>query len=218
SQRSLEYSHKMLAVTSLQVRLLGQFRLTVDDRPIGRPTTARLQSLFAYLLLHADAPQPRAALAFAFWPDASEANARNNLRQLLHQLRQALSDPDRYLKADASHVQWTGDSAVSLDLAVFDKAVAEADRALRAGDAAGQLAALERAVAVCQGPLLPSCYDDWIGPVRERVARRCRDAVSALVSLLEEQRDYAAATAHVRHWLDHDPLDERAHRWLIRLL
>ena len=208
----------MLAVTSLQVRLLGQFRLTVDDRPIGRPTTARLQSLLAYLLLHADAPQPRAALAFAFWPDASEANARNNLRQLLHQLRQALPDPDRYLKADASHVQWTGDSAVSLDLAVFDKAVAEADRALRAGDAAGQLAALERAVAVCQGPLLPSCYDDWIGPVRERVARRCRDAVSALVSLLEEQRDYAAATAHVRHWLDHDPLDERAHRWLIRLL
>ena len=108
----------------LQVRLLGQFRLTVDDQPVDRPTTARLQSLLAYLLLHASAPQSRASLAFAFWPDASEANARNNLRQLLHQLRQVLPDADRYLRADANSVEWTGDSSFSLDVAVFDKAVA----------------------------------------------------------------------------------------------
>jgi DNA-binding SARP family transcriptional activator/predicted ATPase len=202
----------------LQVRLLGQFRLTVDDQPVDRPTTARLQSLLAYLLLHAGAPQSRASLAFAFWPDASEANARNNLRQLLHQLRQALPDPDRYLRADANSVQWTGDSSFSLDVAVFDKAVAEAEQAGRAGDAAARLAGLERAVAICQGPLLPSCYDDWIGPARERVTERCKDAVAALVGLLEQQREYASATTHVRHWLEHDPLDERAHRWLIRLL
>ena len=92
----------------LQVRLLGQFRLTVDGQPVDRPTTARLQSLLAYLLLHADAPQSRATLSFTFWPDASEANARNNLRQLLHQLRQSLPDPDRYLRADANSVQWDG--------------------------------------------------------------------------------------------------------------
>jgi DNA-binding SARP family transcriptional activator len=202
----------------LQVRLLGQFRLTVDDQPVDRPTTARLQSLLAYLLLHADAPQSRASLAFAFWPDASEANARNNLRQLLHQLRQSLPDPDRYLRADANSVQWTGDSSFSLDVAFFDKAVAEAEQAGRAGDAAGRLAALERAVAICEGPLLPSCYDDWIGPARDRVAQRCKDAVASLVGLLEQQREYAGATTHVRHWLEHDPLDERAHRWLIRLL
>jgi DNA-binding SARP family transcriptional activator/predicted ATPase len=202
----------------LQVRLLGQFRLTVDDRPVDRPNTARLQSLLAYLLLHPDAPQSRASLAFAFWPDASEANARNNLRQLLHQLRQALPDPDRYLRADASSVQWTGDSSFSLDVTVFDNAVSDAEKAGRVGDMAGRLAALERAAAVCQGPLLPSCYDDWIGPARERVTQRCKDAVAALVGLLEEQREYASAMTHVRHWLEHDPLDERAHRWLIRLL
>src|SRR4029453_17299593 len=102
--------------------------------------------------------------------------------------------------------------------AVFDKAVAEAEQAGRAGDAAGRLAGLERAGGICQGPLLPSRYDDWIGPARDRVSQRCRDAVASLVALLEEQREYAGATTHVRHWLEHDPLDERAHRWLIRLL
>ncbi|MFI5100448.1 MAG: hypothetical protein ACHQE5_08030, partial [Actinomycetes bacterium] len=90
---------------ALQVCLLGHFRLTVDGRPTPGPTTARLQSLLAYLLLHADAPQPRAHLSFTFWPDVSESNARNNLRQLLHQLRQALPEPDRYLRTDANSVQ-----------------------------------------------------------------------------------------------------------------
>ena len=203
---------------ALQVRLLGQFRLTVDGRPVDGPTTARLQSLLAYLLLHADAPQSRAHLSFTFWPDASESNARNNLRQLLHQLRQALPDPDRYLRADANSVQWAPDSSFSLDVALFERAVAEAEAAGRAGDAARRRACLERAVDLCQGPLLPSCYDDWIGPERERLARRCEDAVAALVGLLEEQREYASAIAHVRHWLEHDPLDEAAYRWLMRLL
>ena len=203
---------------ALDVRLLGQFRLTVDGRPVDGPATARLQSLLAYLLLHADAPQSRAHLSFTFWPDASESNARNNLRQLLHQLRQALPDPDRYLRADANSVQWAPDSSFSLDVALFDRAVAEAEAAGRAGDAARRRACLERAVDLCQGPLLPSCYDDWIGPARERLARRCEDAVAALVGLLEEQREYASAIARVRHWLQHDPLDEEAYRWLMRLL
>jgi DNA-binding SARP family transcriptional activator len=202
---------------ALQVRLLGQFRLSVDGRPVDGPATARLQSLFAYLLLH-DGPRSRAHLSFTFWPDASESNARNNLRQLLHQLRQTLPDPDRYLRADANSLQWVPDSSFSLDVALFDAALAEAEAAGRVGDAAHRRACLERAVDLCQGPLLPTCYDDWIGPVRERLARRCEDAVAALAGLLEDEREYASAIARVRHWLRHDPLDEEAYRRLMRLL
>jgi tetratricopeptide (TPR) repeat protein len=42
--------------------------------------------------------------------------------------------------------------------------------------------------------------------------------VAALVGLLEEQREYASAIDRVRHWLQHDPVDEEAYRWLMRLL
>jgi DNA-binding SARP family transcriptional activator len=202
---------------ALQIHLLGQFRLALDGRPVPGPSTARMQSLLAYLLLHAAAPQARAYLAFTFWPDAAEANARNNLRQLLHQLRQVLPDPHRHLRSDASTVQWVADSAFSLDVTAFEQAVDEAERAARAEDAARRRACLERATSLCQGPLLPSCYDDWIGPLRERLARRCEEATAALVGILEEQREYASAIAHVRHWLQHDPVDEEAYRWLMRL-
>ncbi len=202
----------------LDVQLFGRFRLAVDGRPVDRPATARLQSFLAYLLLHAGAPQSRAHLSFSFWPDASESNARNNLRQLLHQLRQVLPEPERYLRADANSVQWIPSSPFTLDVVLFESAVSEAEAARRVGDAAQRRTCLERAVDLCQGPLLPSCYDDWIGPERERLARRCEDAVAALVGLLEGQREYPNAIAHVRHWLQHDPLDERAYRWLMRLL
>ncbi len=201
---------------SLEVRLLGAFSLSFDGRPVPG-TSSRLQSLLAYLLLHADAPQPRAQLAFTFWPDASESNARNNLRQLLHQLRQALPEADRHLRADASTVQWIEDASFRLDVTQFDAAVAEAERAGNAGDTERRRGCLERALELCRGPLLPSCYDDWIGPERERLARRCAGAAAALVKQLEKGREYSSAVGHVRHWLEHDPLDEEAHRWLMRL-
>src|SRR5512134_2824651 len=121
---------------ALQIRLLGQFRLIVDGRPVDGPTTARLQSLLAYLLLHADAPQSRVHLSSTFWPDAPEARARNSLRQLLHQLRQALPDSDRYLRGDTNSVHWVTDPSFSLDVALFERAVEEAERAGRARDAA----------------------------------------------------------------------------------
>ena len=68
----------------LRIRLLGDFTLTSDDGPIEGITTPRLQSLIGYLVLHRDAPQLRQHLAFVFWPDSSEMQARNNLRQLIH--------------------------------------------------------------------------------------------------------------------------------------
>ena len=202
----------------LQIRLLGQFKVTVDGESIAGVASGRLQSLLAYLLLNADAPQSRAHLSFTFWPDASEANARNNLRQLLHQLRQTLPQADRYLRTDASSVQWVPDPTTTLDVVSFERSIGDAEKAGRAGDLERRRSSLERAVDLCQGALLPSCYDDWIGPRRERLVQRCKDAVAALVGLLEEQREYGEALTHVGHWLEHDPLDEEAHRWRMRLL
>jgi len=44
----------------------------------------------AYLILHRTAPQFRYHLAYQFWPESSEAQARTNLRNLLHLLLKAL--------------------------------------------------------------------------------------------------------------------------------
>lgn len=81
----------------LHIRLLGDFSLIYADRQVTSLNTARMQSLLAYLMLHRGVPQQRQHLAFLFWPDTTEAQARNNLRQLLHQLRQTFPPVERFL-------------------------------------------------------------------------------------------------------------------------
>src|SRR5260370_20318186 len=100
----------------LSIRLFGDLSLIYGDEPITSVNTPRLHSLLAYLVLHRDAPQLRQHLAFLFWPDTSEAQARTNLRQLLHQLRHALPDADSFLYADASTVCWRSDAPFQLDV------------------------------------------------------------------------------------------------------
>ncbi|MGC9333811.1 MAG: AfsR/SARP family transcriptional regulator, partial [Anaerolineae bacterium] len=201
----------------LSVSLLGDFCIRHDGAPVTDVDTPRLQSLLAYLVLHRDTPQSRAHLAFLFWPDTSEAQARTNLRNLLHHLRRALPDADSYLEASVQTLQWRSHAPFALDVAIFEAAMEDAKQAMQASNPLAVREALERAIALYQGDLLPSCYDDWILPLREALRQAHLDALERLARMLEEQRDYPAAIGHAQRLLRHDPLHEATYRHLIRL-
>ncbi len=202
---------------ALHIHLLGDFHLAYNSTSVTSVNAARLQSLLAYLVLHRSAPQPRHYLAFLFWPDSTEAQARTNLRNLLHLLRHALPDADRFLHIDTQTLQWRADAPFTLDVADFEGAMAQAEQAEQAGDQAAVQIALEKAVTLYQGDLLTSCYDDWILAERERLSQAFIGALERLILLLEEQRDYRAAIEHAQRLLRHDPLHEATYRYLMRL-
>ncbi len=81
----------------LHIRLLGDFRLTLDERPINSIDVHRLQSLLAYLVLYHGVPQSRSHIAHLLWPDTTDTQALSNLRTLVHRLRLALPNADLYL-------------------------------------------------------------------------------------------------------------------------
>jgi predicted ATPase len=200
------------------VRLLGAFSVALGGAPVDGLDSPRLQSLFAYLVLHRGASHLRQQLAFLFWPDSSEAQARNNLRQALHTLRQASPSLESVLLADNRTLRWSPDVSIHLDVAEFESELALAETARRQNDPGVMLAALERAVSLYRADLLPSCYDTWILPEREAMRQRYRHALRQLVHYLEAQRRYMLAIGHARRLLAHDPLDEAAYRDLMRLL
>jgi predicted ATPase/DNA-binding SARP family transcriptional activator len=191
---------------TLHIGLLGDFRLVHGDLPVTSVNTSRLQALLAYLVLHRDAPQSRKHLAFLFWPDTSEAQAFTNLRNLLHKLRQALPDPDRFFEADGHAVSWRRDAPYTLDVAEFDTLAQSAARA-----------DLAQAVELYRGDLLPSCYDDWIMPERERRQQTVTHALMRLIETLEASRDYKAAISYGPRLRQLDPLNEETHRTIMRL-
>src|SRR5512144_904022 len=144
----------------LEIRLLGEFAIIYNGVPLTNMNSTRAQSLLAYLLLHRDAPISRQRLAFLFWPDSTEAQARTNLRSLLHALLQALPESERFVQSDGQTVQWRAEGPFTLDVDTFRVAAKEA----------GSAAQLRDAIAFYAGELLLECYDDWIVPERERLA------------------------------------------------
>src|SRR5215213_8087131 len=112
---------------TLQLYLLGAFELKYGGEVVTAVDSARVQSLLAYLVLHRSAPQFRQHIAFLFWPDTSEAQARTNLRKVLMLLRRALPDADNYLVMTAKSVQWRAQAPLELDVERFEQAHAQAD-------------------------------------------------------------------------------------------
>jgi DNA-binding SARP family transcriptional activator/predicted ATPase len=207
-------------VSTLDIRLLGGFHLSDSEEPQRRLEhgvhTPRLQSLLAYLLLHRHAPQVRFHLAFTFWPDVSETQARNNLRQALHQLRHALPDADGLLRVDANTVWWQPSIPTRLDVAEFEAAAHAAQSERHTGPAELRQALLA-ALQWYGGDLLPACYDEWISAPRAELRRQARLACGRLVRLLEEERNYAAALEYAQRLLVFDNLDETTCLSLMRL-
>lgn len=205
---------------TLHIHLLGDFLLLSGDSPVTTVNVPRLQSLLGYLLLHRAAPQSRSHLAYLLWPDSTESQAHVNLRKALHHLRQALPGIDHFLHADRQSLHWqpSGSNASwTLDVQDFEQAIAVAAQAEREHDTSMMRQVLDRAVSLYRGDLLPSCYDEWILPERDRVRQLFFQAAERLITLLEQERAYDDAIMIAQQLLRQDPLHEATTRQLMRL-
>ncbi|MFN8498025.1 MAG: BTAD domain-containing putative transcriptional regulator [Anaerolineae bacterium] len=201
----------------LRIALLGGCRVEYDAHPVAALYTPRLQALLAHLCLYPDQPQSRQRLAFHLWPDTPESHARNNLRQLLFQLRHALPNADDYLTVDGATITWRAAGAQEVDVRDFAQALLDSQAAEARGDTKMARRALAAALALYQGDLLPDCYDDWIAPEREQLRERCRAAHARLARLLEGAR-LRRRLAWPRLWCAClDPLDKTSYGLLMRL-
>ncbi len=187
----------------LKINLLGGFRLTSDDAPVPAFNTPRLQELLAYLVLHRESPQSRQHLAFLLWPDSAEAQARTNLRNLIHLLRHSLPCAEDFVQIDAAALHWRPNSTFQLDVADFEQACKARD--------------FDRAVNLYPGELLPDCYDDWIISERERLQQMLINALGQVVDQREKHRDFLGAIGAAQQLLRCDPLREETYRELMHL-
>lgn len=199
---------------TLEIRLFGDFALRQNGRFITDLDSVRLQALLAHLLLHRGVPQLRQHLAFTFWPDSDERQARTNLRNLLHRLRQAWPQAHHYLAIETKSLTWRSDVDFWLDVAVFEQQVAQAETAV---DPATAQSALQQAIDLYRHELLPSCYDDWIIPERTRLRRAFLQAVEQRAGSLQQSGSYQEAIHQYQLLSEAEPLQESYYRRLMQL-
>jgi DNA-binding SARP family transcriptional activator len=193
---------------SLRVQLFGPLRATWDGEPLPALRRERVQSLWAYLLLrHQRCPAPREHLAFTFWPDVSEDQARSKLRHDLSDLRKWLGREraDAALLADDYEVGVKPQADIWVDVWAFESGVTQGD---------GQL---EAAVHLVTADLLPHLYDDWLLIERERLWHLYRQALSELALRCQVRGDGQVAVRWGRRLVEQDPLDEEGHQLLMVL-
>jgi DNA-binding SARP family transcriptional activator/tetratricopeptide (TPR) repeat protein len=198
----------------LDVSLLGGFQITYNDQEVKTLQAERLILLVSYLHLNSEKPILRKQLAFTFWTDTTEEQARTNLRNLFHHLRKAFPEIDSFLETDGQSIQWKADPPIESDVTQFHAALRQAKRA--ENDPA-RIQYLQQAIHIYRGELLPGYYEDWLLTRREELHQAYLTALSQLAKLLEDSRQYEDAIEITNRLIRSEPLNESAYQLSMRL-
>lgn len=185
----------------LRVFLLGDLRLEWDGHAIELPRRERVLRLWVRLALQPGRPLPRQPLAFALWPDVSEADALANLRRHLYLLRSSLPEPAQgWLAVSTREVIWAPGPNGWSDLEAFE-AAAEVP------------ATLDAAAALYRGDLARELSeDDVILARREQVRQRHAAILKTLATRALDDGAHARGLVWARALLGQDPWDEESVR------
>jgi DNA-binding SARP family transcriptional activator len=203
----------------LTISCLGRLRLEAAGRPVEL-RSARARALLQHLVAHRGGPVTRDLLMETFWPGAAPAQARNSLNQAVTGLCQALAPHlggARVVTRAGDRCMLNPELPAWVDAWEFAVLVRDGDAARRRGDRAAAVAAYEAAAELYEGHLFADDpYSDWIDEHRWPLAA---DALRVLSTLWEHHLacDNVFAAAHAcRRAVDLEPLEETAHRALMR--
>lgn len=202
---------------ALEIRLFGGLEIRRGDAPISGFVSSKAPALLAYLAVTARTHQ-REALAALLWGEMTDADAKNNLRQTLSNLRK-LVDP--HLVITRETVGWNTAVPHTLDVAQFENQLHTA----RGTDLLTHIAALQQATALYQGDFLAGFYvrdapefEEWMLAQRVRYRELTLHTLHTLAEHHLSRGDYSQAIDSATRLLTLEPWREEAHRQLMLAL
>jgi len=205
----------------LQVKLLGKFCASRGEQELAAFRSGKVKELLCYLLLHHEREHAREVLAAQMWGECTTPLSKKYLRQALWQIHQGLRDPacDSLgpLHADSESVRLDLSAGIDLDVEFIEKAFHKASNIPASQLDESTAEALQRAVELYRGELLPGCYLDWCLYHRERLQNMYLTMLDLLMAYSELHSQYAAGKEFGERSLQEDPARERTYVRLMRL-
>lgn len=192
--------------------LLGGFHLAAAGTELRLPTR-KAAALLACLALAPERARSRETLIGLLWGERGETQARHSLSQTLSSIRRVFADAGAapIVVADVGGIALES-GRVEVDVDGFERRVAE-----------GTPEALREAATLYRGDLLEGlrlreeAFEEWLAGERNRLRERALGVFSVLLEqLVAADRTDDAVQVAVR-LLALDPLQESAHRELMRL-
>jgi predicted ATPase/DNA-binding SARP family transcriptional activator len=196
----------------LTVRALGTAVVRIGDVELTAADWGYAKPRELLFLLVTSPPRTREQLGAALWPDLSRQQLGNALHTALRELRRALGDPAWVLYAGGRYA-FNRALRHDCDVDTFESALAAASRARPASAA---LPDLQRAVAAYGGDFLAGmAAGDWTHTRRDELRRRFESALLVIGRLHAAAGRHEAAVTAFRRAIEHEPLNEVAHRELM---
>lgn len=203
---------------NLHIQLLGGFSVICNGEELFcRRGSKRLTLLIAYLLLRRNRRITREQVAYLFWKDSSEKQARSNLRGLLTALRRQAPALAACLIDEEMYLGWRNDLAQVIDVVAFETTLEQVALLDQTDHGEGVIDASKQAISLYTGELLPEFYEDWVLAERLRLQTAYLDALFWLIDLLDKAHRRQEAIRFAEQLWQADPLRETSIALLMRL-
>lgn len=201
----------------LEIRLFGGLEISQAGTPLNTFMSNKAPALLAYLAMHPHAHQ-REGLAALLWGELADADAKNNLRQVLTNLRKVV---EPYLTVTRETIGFNPHVAYFLDVEAFERQLATA----RDQSPAQQMSTLQVATALYRGDFMAGFFvrdapefEEWLLAQKARLREIALHALHTLSGLQMSHGHYDLAIASAGQALAIDPWREEVHRQLMLAL
>jgi predicted ATPase/DNA-binding SARP family transcriptional activator len=210
----------------LSIALLGAFQVRLDGKPADRFDTLKTRALLAYLADEPGKVHSRLALADILWPERTEAQALNNLRNNLANLRSAIEDGKArpaYLCVERDSIAFNPESESTIDSVEFTRLIEDFDA--RGPSSSSSLAGIEQAVSLYKGdfletmpPLKSAGLEEWVLSRRSKYRALQIEGLDRLTEACLARADFNRAAGLARQQLAIEPWREEAFQQLMSAL
>jgi DNA-binding SARP family transcriptional activator len=209
-------------VSELRICLFGGAQVSWGDGRqlvrLSRPS----QVLLGFLVVNRHRTHQREVLASILWDEVDDARARHRINTALWRLRRALAAPDAQrdeciVSEPGGGVGFNEHACHLLDIALFEDTIAKVTRQAPGAADKADVAAVQRALDLYAGDLLPGCYDEWVMPERRRLETLFVGALEWLMRDQERRGLLESGIGAGLRLLRQDPLREDVHRCVMRL-
>jgi DNA-binding SARP family transcriptional activator/Tfp pilus assembly protein PilF len=200
-------------MTVLSFNLLGEPGLRGPDGAEITVPSRKSLALLAYLAANRGQAAARERIMGLLWSDRFDQQARQSLRQTLYSLRKLLGPGGDEALSVAGDSVSLNPSAMRTDLAEFERLAG-----------ASEAEALAEAVRLYRGTLLEGFsirdagYMEWLDAERTRLQELAGAVHYRLAKHYKATGQYEDALAIARRLLELNPLREKAHRLIMRIL
>ncbi len=201
-------------MAGLKIHLLGGLQITRADIPITDFISNKVPALLAYLAV-TRRPHTRDKLAALLWGEMTDADAKNNLRQALTNLRKIADD---CLTITRDSIECTGDCF--LDSSKFESDIKNASSL----DPQPASVILTDSLSLYRGDFLEGFFvrdapdfEDWMLAERAHLRELALQSLHTLTQFHTSRGHFSEAMTTASRLLAFDPWREEAHRQLMLL-